>query len=141
MTESEFSEAVGTGVHNLPGRKARSAAAVFNYGNILAIILPVPLGMLWLGMSMLVYAMNRHHPNEKVGHYTQQAAYRFYAVTGFFVAAATFIPGGGWDYYLVAWALAALILIPWSIVDLVRIRNDDWQDMEVPKQTYETSSH
>ena len=31
---------------------------------------------------MLVYAMNRHHPNPKVGHYTQQAATRFYAVTG-----------------------------------------------------------
>ena len=36
--------------------------------------------MLWLGLSMLVYAMNRHHPNPKVGHYTQQAAYRFYGV-------------------------------------------------------------
>ena len=141
MSESEFSEAVGAGVHMVPGRKARSAASVFNYGNIIAIIVPVPLGMIWLGLSMLVYAMNRHHPNERVGHYTQQAAYRFYAITGFFVAAATFIPGGGWQYYLFAWAFAALVLIPWSILDLVRIRREQWDDMEVPVETHEHSSH
>ncbi len=130
MTESEFSEAVGTGTRMVSGRKARAAATVFNIGNIVAIIVPIPLGMLWLGMSMLVYAMNRHHPNHKVGYYTQQAAYRFYGITGFFVAAATFIPGGGWDYYLLAWALAALVLVPWSIIDLVRIRHDQWEDIE-----------
>ena len=96
MTESEFSEAVGAGIRMVSGRKARAAATVFNIGNIVAIIVPIPLGMLWLGMSMLVYAMNRHHPNQKVGHYTQQAAYRFYGITGFFVAAAAFIPGGGY---------------------------------------------
>jgi len=130
MTESEFSEAVGAGIHMVPGRKARMAASIFNIGNVVAIIVPIPLGMLWLGLSMLVYAMNRHHPNQKVGHYTQQAAYRFYGVTGFFVAAATFIPGGGWNYYLLAWALAALVLVPWSIIDLVRIRRDQWEDTE-----------
>lgn len=137
MSESEFSEAVGP----VPGHKARAAAAIFNYGNIIAIIVPVPLGMLWLGLSMLVYAMNRHHPNEKVGHYTQQAAYRFYAITGFFVAVATFIPGGGWQYYLIAWALAALVLIPWSVLDLIRIRADQWRDTELAGTAHESSSH
>jgi hypothetical protein len=117
--------------HLCTGRRARAAAALFNYGNILAILLPVPLGILWVGVSMLVYAMNRHHPNEKVGHYTQQAAYRFYGITGFFVAAATFIPGSGLRYYLIAWGAAALVLIPWSILDLVRIARDEWLDMEV----------
>jgi hypothetical protein len=141
MPESEFSQAVGAGVRRLPGRRARSAAALFNYGNIIAVIVPVPLGLLWLGLSMLVYAMNRHHPNEKVGHYTQQAAYRFYAIAGFFVAAATFIPGGGWQYYLTAWVLAALIMIPWSIVDLVRIRRDRWEDLELPVGTDESDCH
>lgn len=119
-------------VRRLPGRKARQAAAIFNIGNIVAILVPVPLGMLWFGLSMLIYAMNRHHPNERVGHYTQQAAYRFYAITGFFVAAATFIPGGGWAYYLIAWGLAAAILVPWSIYDLIRIRRERWDDMQVP---------
>lgn len=140
MSESEFTEAVGSGIHLLPGRKARSAAALFNYGNMLAVLLPIPLGMLWLGLSILVYAMNRHHPNERVGHYTQQAAYRFYAVAGFFVAAAIFIPGGGRDYYLIAWALMALVLIPWSILDLIRIRKETWVDMELPVETHESNS-
>lgn len=141
MSESEFSAAVGTGVHMLPGRRSRSAAAVFNYGNIIAMVVPVPLGMLWLGLSMLVYAMNRHHPDPKVGHYTQQAAYRFYGVTGFFVAVATFIPGGGWNYYLAAWALGAVILIPWSIFDLVRIRRDRWEDLQIPVKPHDTTTH
>lgn len=141
MSESEFSVAVGSGVHMLPGRKARSAAALFNYGNIIAILLPIPLGMLWLGMSMLVYAMNRHHPNPRVGYYTQQAAYRFYGVSGFFVAIATFIPGGGWDYYLVAWGLAAAVLVPWSILDLMRIRRERWDDMQIPAEVNHADSH
>jgi len=141
MPEAEISASLDAAVRLLPGRKARTAASVFNYGNILAILVPVPLGMLWLGLSMLVYAMNRHHPNEKVGHYTQQAAYRFYGITGFFVAAATFIPGGGWNYYLIAWAFAALVLIPWSVLDLVRIHRDQWDDMELPVDHHETGSH
>lgn len=135
MTETQFSETVGVGVRIVPGRRARAAASLFNIGNVIAILVPIPLGMLWLGLSMLVYAMNRHHPNEKVGHYTQQAAYRFYGIAGFFVAAAAFIPGGGWDYYLIAWALAALILVPWSILDLVRIRRDQWSDVTLSENT------
>ena len=63
-----------------------------NYGNLVAILIPFPLLIFWFGASMLVYALNRHHPDPRVGHYTQQAAYRFYGVTGFFVAVATFIP-------------------------------------------------
>jgi len=141
VTESDISADRHGDSVQLPGHKARRAAALFNYGNILAVVVPIPLGMLWLGLSMLVYAMNRHHPNEKVGHYTQQAAYRFYAVTGFFVAAATFIPGGGWTYYLIAWALAALTLIPWSIMDLLRIHRDTWPDMELPVEHHESHSH
>jgi hypothetical protein len=122
-------------------RRARSAAAIFNIGNIIAILVPIPLGMLWFGMSMFVYAMNRHHPNEKVGHYTQQAAYRFYGITGFFVAAATFIPGRDWTYYLIAWAAAGFILVPWSIYDLIKISKDTWVDTPIPEQTDEPISH
>ncbi len=141
MSDPEFSVAVGGGVHTLPGRKARSSAALFNYGNIIAILLPIPLGMLWLGLSMLVYAMNRHHPNPRVGYYTQQAAYRFYGVTGFFVAAATFIPGGGWDYYLAAWIIGALVLVPWSMRDLMRIWRERWQDFPLQQEDADASGH
>ena len=118
------------------GASARRTASVMDYGNIIAIIF-VPLVIFWFGASMLVYAMNRHHPNPKVGHYTQWAAYRFYGVTGFFTAAATFIPGGGWDYYIIAWALAAAVIIPWSIWDLIKIRRDEWVDVVIEEDTPE----
>ena len=117
------------------GQSARKAAQLFNIGNIVAILLPLPLGLLWLGGSMIIYAMNRHHPNQRVGYYTQQAAYRFYGVTGFIVAAATFIPGNGWIWYLFAWAVAALIIIPWSIWDIVRIRRETWQDVAINQES------
>lgn len=126
MTQSNAS--LGT-IERVSGRGARWASAVFNFGNMAAILIPLPIGLLWLGASMVVYAMNRHHPNPKVGHYTQQAAYRFYGVVGFFVAVATFFPGQDWTYYLYAWALAAAVLLPWSMLDLVRIYRDEWQDL------------
>ncbi|MEJ2645838.1 MAG: hypothetical protein P8180_13120 [Gammaproteobacteria bacterium] len=128
MTSPNPSQSV---THSISGRSARFASLLFNYGNIAALLIPFPIGLFWLGASMLVYAMNRHHPNEKVGHYTQQAAYRFYGLTGFFVAAATFIPHGRHHYYLIAWALGVLVLVPWSVIDILRIRRDQWQDMEV----------
>lgn len=117
----------------LRASESRRAAGMLNIGNIVAILLPVPLLIFWFGASMLVYAMNRHHPDKRVGHYTQQAAYRLYGVTGFFTAAATFIPGGGWTWYIVAWIAAALVLIPWSVLDLRRIRRENWADIVLPE--------
>ncbi len=112
--------------------QARRAASMMNYGNLLAILVPVPFLILWFGGSMLVYAMNRHHPNPRVGHYTQQAAYRFYGIVGFFTAAAMFIPASDARLiYALCWGLAALVLVPWSILDLVRIRRERWQDTPI----------
>jgi hypothetical protein len=111
----------------LAARRARAAAAVFNIGNIVALLAPIPVGVIWLGASMIVYALNRRHPNPKVGEYTQRAAYRFYGIIGFFVVAATLIPGDAWWIYLVAWGGSAIILIPWSIADLIKISRDDWE--------------
>ena len=45
------------------GSSARRAAALMNYGNLIAILVPFPLLIFWFGASMLVYAMNRHHPD------------------------------------------------------------------------------
>lgn len=114
----------------ISARSARSAAQVFDWGNIVATALPV-LAPLWVAASMVLYALNRHHPEPKVGEYTQKAAYRFYGIAGLIVAAAAFIPKDGIQYYLAAWGLAAIIIIPWSIVDLLRIRRDTWRDIIV----------
>ena len=118
------------------GSSARTAATLMTYGNLIAIIF-VPLIILWCGASMLVYAMNRHHPNPKVGHYTQQAATVFYGASGFFVVAATLIPADDWNYYLIAWLLAALVIIPWSILTLIRIYRDEWNDILLDDTTVE----
>jgi hypothetical protein len=106
---------------------ARRAAALFNYGNLVATILPLPLGIFWLGASMVVYAMNRHHPNPRVGYYTQWAAYRFYGFVGFVVAEATFYTTGI-KAWVITWVAMAVILIPWTIYDLVRIYREEWHD-------------
>lgn len=118
----------------ISGKSAQRAATWFNYGNIVAVLIPLPLFIFWTGMSMLIYALNRHHPNPKVGYYTQQAAYRFYAIAGAAVAAAIFATG--LTYYLVVWIIAAIVLIPWSIYDLYRIKHDTWEDSftEPPEQ-------
>lgn len=119
------------------GRSARGAATHMDLGNIVAVLLPVPLGILWLGVSMLVYALHKHHPNPKVGEYTQWAAYRLYGVMGAVVPVATFFPGRGLTHWLLAWAIAALILIPWSIRSLIRIRRDTWEDVVIPADRQE----
>jgi len=110
-------------------RSAKRAAAVFHVGNMLAVAVPVPLGILWLGASMLFYALNRHHPNPEVGHSIQRGAYVFYGVAGFVTAAAIFIPGGGLVWWLAAWALAALVIVPFSVRELWRLRRARWSDL------------
>ncbi len=112
------------------GSSARTAAALMHYGNIAAIIL-IPLIIFWWGASMLVYAMNRHHPNPKVGHYTQRAAVLLYGFSGFFIVIANVIPHDDWTYYLLAWAAAALTIIPWSVRELIHIYQDEWLDIRL----------
>ncbi len=119
----------------ITAKSARRAAGLFNIGNIISMLIPFPLGIFWMGLSMVVYAMNRHHPNDKVGNYTQQAAYRFYGVLGFVVIVAIFF-GTEIYYWIVTWAICAGILIPWSIWDLIKIRRDNWQDCYFEKDEY-----
>ncbi|TQV62536.1 MAG: hypothetical protein FNT29_08080 [Halothiobacillaceae bacterium] len=136
----------------------RRAASWFDYGNLIVITLAgIPLLLagsatgktmifatagaiipiiLWFGGSMLLYALNKHHPNPRVGHYTQWAAYRFYAVTGSLIVIGTFFPSDI-TYYQVFWAMAAAILIPWSIMDLRKIQREDWRPIETPVYSQE----
>lgn len=118
--------------------QSRRTASQFNWGNMVAVLLPFPLMIFWFGASMVIYAMNRHHPVDKVGHYTQLAAYRFYFITGLLVVVGTLIPGGReslW-YYLYLWLGGIAIMLPWSLYDLRRIRLDDWQDVDITVEDY-----
>ncbi len=110
------------------GASARNAACWFHYGTIVAILIPIPLLIFWFGLSIMIYAINRHHPNPKVGYYTQKAAYRFYGIVGSLVAVGIFFPAD-WTWYLGFWLLCLAILIPSSLMDLWKIRHDDWHDL------------
>lgn len=141
----------------LTARSARRTAALFNYGNIAAtlpglllapyILLARPVGatsvlwfvlmivppILWFGASMVVYALARHHPDPQVGHFTQQAAYRFYGLFGLVIPLGTFY-GTDWHLWIYTGGAVALILIPWSILALRQIRRVDWQDIHLTEE-------
>ncbi len=107
---------------------SRRTASMFSYGNILSVAIPVLIPF-WFGASMFIYAMNRHHPNPRVGYYTQWAAYRFYGLIGLIIPVGTFFPADI-RYYLATWAVLAAVIIPWEIRDLRRIAREQWQDTE-----------
>lgn len=111
---------------------SRFASSLFNYGNITAVLLPIPFGLIWIGLSIMVYAMNRHHPDPKVGYYTQRACYRFYGISGSFVVIASSFPGKALYYYAGSWLVAAVLLVPLSIRELYLIRREHWVDIDVP---------
>lgn len=121
-----------TYIKTIPADQSRKSAKVFNYGNILAVLIPFPVFIFWFGASMFVYALHRHHPNPRVGYYTQIAAYYYYALAGLMVPVLTFAPG---DFFLkygwMLWAVSALVLIPLSIREIIRINKEDWQDIEI----------
>ncbi len=114
----------------ITAQQAKKTARWFSLGNLLSMIIPFPFGIFWFGASMVVYAMNRHHPNARVGYYTQQGAYQFYAVLGLVVVVGTFF-GTDFFYWLVTWAISAAILIPLSIYNLMKINKEQWQDVAV----------
>jgi membrane protein DedA with SNARE-associated domain len=143
-----------TATKTITANSARNTAALFNYGNIIAMlpglfVVPslmlgetekmhmifmliatiVPM-ILWFAVSIVIYIIARHHPNARTGHYTQQAAYRYYGVVGFIVVAGTFY-GTNVNYWLATWVLCALILVPWSLLDVYRIFKEQWQDITV----------
>ena len=114
----------------ISGRSSRFAAMQMDLGNMISMLLP-PLPLLWFGGSILVYALHRHHPNPRVGHYTQRAAYRFYAVMGAIIPIGTFFPGRGVTPWLVAWSIGLAVIVPWSVWSIARIRREYWPDIAV----------
>lgn len=137
---------------------SRMAARLFSLGNIIAMlpglvvapiillgqpektsmifmfILMVVPPILWFGISIIVYIIARHHPNPRVGHYTQWAAYRFYGMFGIVIPVGTFY-GTQWQLWIITGGLVALILIPWSLLDLYRIQHEKWQDITIEGAT------
>lgn len=142
---------------SISAASARKMARLFNFGNIAAVlpglviapvimlgeperitlifmfILMVVPPILWFGISMAVYTIARHHPNERVGYYTQQAAYRFYGAFGIVIPVGTFY-GTQWQLWIITGTVVALIIIPWSFRDLWKINKEQWHDTEMEEE-------
>ncbi|HIQ14800.1 MAG TPA: hypothetical protein EYH38_04400 [Leucothrix sp.] len=111
---------------------AKKNARIFNYGNIVSVLIPFPFFIFWFGASMFVYALYRHHPNPRVGYYTQKAAYHYYALAGMLVPALTFAPGDFfYNYWLLLWVFIALLLVPISIMEIIKINKEQWHDVKI----------
>ena len=144
-------------IKTISARSARISARLFNLGNIIALlpgmlvapmmllsqpertakifmfILMVVPPILWFGLSIMIYIIARHHPNHRVGHYTQQAAYRFYGMLGIVIPVGTFY-GTQWELWIITGALVGLVIIPWSVWDLIRIHREQWQDLQIEEE-------
>ena len=151
MTDSENS---ATTSKIISAANARMMARLFNLGNLLSLlpglfIAPIILlsdikgtalilmfvamivpPILWFGVSIMIYIIARHHPNEMVGNFTQQAAYRYYGMIGVVIPVGTFY-GTEWKLWILTGGLVGLILIPWTILCLLKIQKADWQDTEI----------
>lgn len=116
----------------IKAESAKKTARVFYYGNILAGVLPVPFFALWFGGSILAYAMLRHHPNPRVGYYTQLGAYLYYALAGTYIVVLTFAPGDFFvNWWWAVWMLSFVVLVPYSVMQILKINRETWQDAKV----------
>ena len=110
-------------------QQAKKAAKIFSYGNIFSVLIPFPLFIFWFGASMFIYAFHRHHPNPRVGYYTQRAAYIYYAFAGLLVPVLTFAPGDFFfKYGWYMWGFSLILLIPISIREIRLVNNEAWKD-------------
>lgn len=114
----------------ITAKSSRKAAKVFNFGTIASVFIPFPLFIFWFGASMFVYAMYRHHPNPKVGEYTQRGAYYYYALAGLLVPILTFAPKEFLiDYWLALWIGCILLVVPLAVWDIMRSNKEEWHDV------------
>ena len=100
-------------------------------GSIFMFIAMIVPPILWFGISIIIYIIARHHPNELVGHYTQQAAYRYYGMIGIVIPVGTFF-GTDWQSWILMGGVVGLVLVPWSIWELIKTQKEHWQDIEIP---------
>ena len=138
----------------IPAKNARMFARLFNLGNLLSLlpglivapailfseqeprsmifmfILMIVPPILWFGLSIMIYIIARHHPNTQVGHYTQQAAYRYYGMIGIVIPVGTFF-GTDWEPWIMMGGIVGLILVPWTLWELMKIQKENWQDIEI----------
>lgn len=150
----ESSDKTTEAVKIIPAANARMFARLFNLGNLISIVpglivAPIILlteqeristifmfiamivpPILWFGLSIMIYIISRHHPNPRVGHYTQQAAYRYYGMIGIVIPVGTFF-GTDWQLWIMMGGAVGIVLVPWTIWELVKVQKENWQDVTI----------
>jgi len=113
-------------------KDSRLAAQAFNIGSILAVLI-APLLMVWIAVSIFVYASIAHHPNTKVVAYNRWAGYRFYAAAGFMVPFGPPIYEifGNWHGVLALWAIMFIVVVPWGIWSVIKAHRELWSEILV----------
>ena len=125
---------MSTNAEMITAESSCKTARIFYFGNILAVLIPFPIFILWFGASMFVYAMFRHHPNPRVGYYTQIAAYHYYGLAGLLVPVLTFAPGDFFvKYWVHLWVVCAAVIIPLALMQLLKINKEQWHDVKIEK--------
>lgn len=115
----------------ITAEQSKKAAKLFSYGNIVSVLIPFPVFIFWFGASMFIYAMHRHHPNDRVGYYTQKAAYNYYSLAGFLSVVMLFASGDFFfKYGWMLWLVCALFLVPMSLRDIIMVNKEKWHDIE-----------
>lgn len=125
---------MSTNTEVITAESSRKTARIFYFGNILSVLIPFPIFILWFGASMFVYAMLRHHPNPRVGYYTQIAAYHYYGLAGLLVPVLTFAPGDFFvNYWVHLWVVCAAVIIPLAVIQIMKINKEQWHDVKIEK--------
>lgn len=125
---------MSTNTEVITAESSRKTARIFYFGNILSVLIPFPIFILWFGASMFVYAMFRHHPNPRVGYYTQIAAYHYYGLAGLLVPVLTFAPGDFFvNYWVHLWVVCAAVIIPLAVIQIMKINKEQWHDVKIEK--------
>jgi hypothetical protein len=108
------------------------AAQAFNLFSISAVLI-APLLMLWIAVSIFVYASIAHHPNAKVVTYNQWAGYRFYGAAGSMMVFGSPIYHifGNWHGLLAIWVIMVIVVVPWGIWSVVKAHKEEWSEVRV----------
>jgi hypothetical protein len=112
----------------ISGAAARQEARWFPLGNMVAVIIPV-LVPFWFGLSILLYAFVRHHPNPRVFYYLRRSSMIFYFFVGIVIVIGTFF--AHLHEFLFLWAAAITTMVPLSLFDLWQMQIEQWQDVEI----------
>ena len=115
------------------------AARMFNIGSVTAIVLlpMLPVLLLWIAGSIVIYSANIFHPNPLVRRYTKFGGYRFYGFVGGLLASMSFsselnqMVGGGINLLMVIWAIGIVVVVPFGILAIVQAGKENWEAMPI----------